>query len=123
VAHAKVQLELERVELATTELNFVVEMDPKNLEALILLGQVSQLPHKLPDGTTGVSKAGLERAELNLQAATAIAPQSAEANFELAKVSQKLGKAEQAAAAWRQLESLAAADPAAKYLLTLREKK
>ena len=51
VAHAKVQVELGRVELATTELNFVVEMDPKNLEALILLGQVSQMPHKLPDGS------------------------------------------------------------------------
>ena len=123
IAHAKVQLELARVEQATSELNFVVEMDPKNLEALILLGQVSQLPHKLPDGTFGVSRASLERAELNLQAATSLAPHNAEANYELARVSQKLGKAEQAAAAWRQLESLAAADPAAKYLLTLREKK
>lgn len=123
LAHAKVQLELARVEQATSELNLVVEMDHKNLEALILLGQVSQLPHKLPDGTTGVSKAGLERAELNLQAATTLAPHNAEANYELAKVSQKLGKAEQAAAAWRQLESLAATDPVAKYLLTLRESK
>lgn len=123
VAHAKVQLELARVDQATTELNFVVEMDPKNLEALILLGQVSQLPHKLPDGTTGVSKASLERAELNLQAATALAPHNAEANFELARVSQKLGKPDQAAAAWRKLEALAATDPAAKYLLTLKEKR
>src|SRR6185436_7767383 len=32
LAHAKVQIELGNVELATTELNFVVEMDPKNLE-------------------------------------------------------------------------------------------
>jgi tetratricopeptide (TPR) repeat protein len=123
VAHAKVQLELERVELATTELNFVVEMDPKNLEALILLGQVSQLPHKLPDGTFGVSRASLERAELNLQAATSLAPHNAEANYELARVSQKLGKAEQAAAAWRQLESLAATDAAAVVLLKMKEHK
>ena len=84
------QVDLGRVEHATTELNFVVEMDPKNLEALILLGQVSQMPHKLPDGTTGVSKASLERAELNLQAATTLAPQNAVAAAELAKVRRTL---------------------------------
>lgn len=92
VAHAKVQIELGRVELATTELNFVVEMDPKNLEALILLGKVSQMPHKLPDGTTGVSRASLERAELNLQAALTLAPGNEEARRELAKVQQELKK-------------------------------
>jgi len=86
VAHAKVQIELGNVELATTELNFVVEMDPKNLEALILLGRVSQMPHKLPDGTVGVSKASLERAELNLQAAAILAPQNEEVKRELAKL-------------------------------------
>jgi len=123
LAHAKVQLELGRVEQATSELNLVVEMDHKNLEALILLGQVSQLPHKLPDGTFGVSRASLERAELNLQAATSLAPHNAEANYELARVSQKLGKAEQAAAAWRQLESLAATDAAAVVLLKWKEHK
>ena len=90
VAHAKVQIELGNVELATTELNFVVEMDPKNLEALILLGRVSQMPHKLPDGTTGVSQASLERAELNLQAAATLAPQNEEAKSELASVRAKL---------------------------------
>jgi Flp pilus assembly protein TadD len=92
VAHAKVQIELGNVELATTELNFVVEMDPKNLEALILLGKVSQMPHKLPDGTTGVSHASLERAELNLQAAATLAPQNAEVQSELANVRGKLAE-------------------------------
>ena len=92
LAHAKVQIELGRVELATTELNFVVEMDPKNLEALILLGKVSQMPHKLPDGTIGVSRASLERAELNLQAATILAPGNEEAKRELARVQQELRK-------------------------------
>lgn len=90
VAHAKLQIELGRVEQATTELNFVVEMDPKNLEALILLGQVSQMPHKLPDGSTGVTKASLERAELNLEAATTLDPQNAVARAELAQVRRKL---------------------------------
>ncbi len=89
VAHAKVQIELGNVELAITELNFVVEMDPKNLEALILLGKVSQLPTKQPDGTIGVSKASLERAELNLEAAATLAPQDAQVKAELAKVREK----------------------------------
>jgi Flp pilus assembly protein TadD len=92
VAHAKVQIELGNVELATTELNFVVEMDPKNLEALILLGKVSQMPHKLPDGTVGITRASLERAELNLQAATTLAPGNEEAQRELAKVQRELRK-------------------------------
>jgi len=86
VAHAKVQVELGRIEQATTELNFVVEMDPKNLEALILLGQVSQMPHKLANGSTGVTRASLERAELNLDAATRLDPQNPVARAELEKV-------------------------------------
>jgi len=90
VAHAKLQIDLGRVELATTELNFVVEMDPKNLEALILLGQVSQMPHKLPDGSTGVTRASLERAVLNLEAATTLDPHNAVAAAELAKVRRTL---------------------------------
>jgi Flp pilus assembly protein TadD len=90
VAHAKLQLELGRIEHATTELNFVVEMEPKNLEALILLGQVSQMPHKLPDGSTGVTRASLERAELNLEAAATLDPKNAVALSELAKVRRTL---------------------------------
>ncbi len=86
VAHAKVQVELGNVESATTELNFVVEMDPKNLEALLLLGKVSQMPTKQPDGSIGVSKASLERAELNLQAAATLAPENAEVKLALEKL-------------------------------------
>jgi Flp pilus assembly protein TadD len=92
VAHAKVQVELGNVELATTELNFVVEMDPKNLEALILLGKVSQMPTKQPDGTVAPSKASLERAELNLEAAATLAPQDAAVKAELAAVRAKLAE-------------------------------
>lgn len=116
VAHAKVQIELGRLEPATTELNLVVEMDPKHLEALILLARVSQMPQQLPDGTTGVSKANLERAELNLQAATTLAPQDAGLKFELAKLYGKLGKREQAIAALKELQALAQTDAAAKKL-------
>ena len=92
LAHAKVQVDLGRVELATTELNLVVEMDPKNLEALVLLGKVSQMPAKQPDGTMGVSKASLERAELNLDAASRLAPENAEVKTELASVRAKLAE-------------------------------
>jgi tetratricopeptide (TPR) repeat protein len=114
LAHAKVEVELGHIEQATTELNFVVEMDPKNLEALILLGQVSQMPSKLPDGVTGVSRASLERAELNLQAATTLAPHNVEANIELARVYGKLGKRAEAIAALKKLEAIAASDATAK---------
>jgi len=90
VAHAKVQIELGNVTHAITELNFVVEMDPKNLEALILLGQVSQMPHQQRDGSTGVTRPDLERAELNLQAATTLDPGNPVAAAELEKVRGKL---------------------------------
>ena len=92
LAHAKVQMDLGHVDLATTELNLVVEMDPKNLEALILLGKVSQMPVKQPDGTTGVAKASLERAELNLDAAARLAPDNPEVKTELAAVRAKLAE-------------------------------
>jgi tetratricopeptide (TPR) repeat protein len=90
VAHAKVQIELGNVTQAITELNFVVEMDPKNLEALLLLGQVSQMPHKQRDGSTGVTRSDLERAELNLQAAATLEPGNPIAAAELEKVRRKL---------------------------------
>ena len=92
LAHAKVQADLGRVDLATTELNLVVEMDPKNLEGLVLLGRVSQMPAKQPDGTMGVSRASLERAELNLEAATKLAPENTEVKAELAAVRAKLAE-------------------------------
>lgn len=92
VGHAKVQLAMGRIDLATTELNFVVEMDPKNFEALLLLGKVSQMPHKQKDGFVGVTKEDLERAELNLEAAATLDPKNAEAQAELAKLREKLGK-------------------------------
>lgn len=92
LAHAKLQIEMGRNELATQELNFVVEMDPRNIEALVLLGRISQQPRKQPDGTTGVSRSDLERAELNLEAAAALAPNDAAIREELAKVRELLGK-------------------------------
>lgn len=92
LAHAKLQIDMGRNELATQELNFVVEMDPRNLEALVLLGKISQQPRAQPDGTTGVSRSDLERAELNLDAAATLAPNDAAIREELAKVRGLLGR-------------------------------
>lgn len=92
LAHAKVQIDLGRIALATNELNFVVEMEPKNLEALVLLGKISQLPREQPDGTKGVTRLDLERAELNLNAASLLAPNDAAIREELAKVRALLAK-------------------------------
>ena len=117
VAHAKVQIMLDRVAPAILELTLVTEMDPKNLEALKLLGKISQQPHQQPDGTTGVTRADLERAELNLEAAAALAPQDAEVQLDLARAQAKLGKRDAALATLRKLQALAATDAAAKALL------
>jgi hypothetical protein len=48
------------------------------------------MPHKLPDGSTGVTRASLERAELNLEAATTLDPKNELARAELAKVRRTL---------------------------------
>jgi tetratricopeptide (TPR) repeat protein len=117
LAHAKVQIELGRIAPAILELTLVTEMEPKNLEALKTLGKISQLPHPQPDGSTGVTKADLERAELNLEAAAALAPQDAEVQLDLAKAQAKLGKHEAALAALKKLQERAATDAAAKALL------
>jgi tetratricopeptide (TPR) repeat protein len=92
LAHAGVQIELGNLGRAIQELTLVTEMDPKNLEALKTLGRISQMPHKQPDGSTAVTKLDLERAELNLEAAAAIAPNDAEVAAELAKVRAALGR-------------------------------
>lgn len=92
LAHAGVQVALGRFEQAVLEYTLVTEMDPKNVEALLALGRVSQQPHKQPDGTMGITKADLERAELNLEAAATIAPKDADIQRELAQVREKLGR-------------------------------
>ena len=96
--------------------NMVVEMDPKNREAPILLGKVSQMPYKQPDGSVGQSKVSQERADLNLNAASALDPGNAEVQFEWAKVAATLGKGEEARAALKNLQRLAATDATAKKL-------
>jgi Flp pilus assembly protein TadD len=102
------RVETGQIEMAIDELNHVIELDPKNLEAKILLGRVSMMPYRQPDGTVGVSRASLERAEMNLESATAAAPGNVEAHRELALAYEKLGKRAEAVKAWTAVRELAA---------------
>ena len=108
VASAQMRVETGQVELAVDELNHVIELEPRNLEAKILLGRVSMMPYRQPDGTVGTPKASLERAELNLEAATRVAPDNVEAQRELALAYEKLGKKAEAVKTWTLVRDLAA---------------
>jgi len=98
--------------MAIDELNHVIELEPKNLQAKILLGRVSMMPYRQPDGTVGVSKASLERAEMNLESAVQSAPDNAEAQRELALAYEKLGKKPEAMKSWIAARELAAKNSA-----------
>ena len=98
--------------MAIDELNHVIELDPKNLQAKILLGRVSMMPYRQPDGTIGISRASLERAEMNLEVAAQTAPNNLEAKRELALAYEKLGKKLEAVSTWTALRDLAAKSPA-----------
>src|SRR5437016_3470393 len=78
IASALTRVETGQIEMAIDELNHVIELEPKNLQAKILLGRVSMMPYRQPDGTVGISKASLERAEMNLESAIQSAPESVE---------------------------------------------
>jgi len=112
IASALTRVETGQIEMAIDELNHVIELEPKNLEAKILLGRVSMMPYRQPDGTVGVSKASLERAEMNLESAVQSAPDNAEAQRELALAYEKLGKKSEAVKSWTAARDLAAKNPA-----------
>ncbi|HET8578428.1 MAG TPA: tetratricopeptide repeat protein [Methylomirabilota bacterium] len=109
--NAKALVEMGQIEAAIDELNHVIELDSKNLEAMLLLGRVSIMPRPLPEGGTGVPKASLERAELNLETAVQLAPDNLQAYHELALVREKLGKKDKAKEAWARVRDLAAGQP------------
>ena len=90
----------------------VIELDPKNLQAKILLGRVSMMPYRQPDGSVGTSRASLERAEMNLESAIQAAPDNLEAQRELALAYEKLGKKPEALKSWTAVRDLAAKDAA-----------
>lgn len=115
IASALTRVDTGQVEMAIDELNHVIELDPKNLEAKILLGRVSMMPYRQPDGTVGVSKLSLERAEMNLEIAVQAAPENLEARRLLAQDYEALGKKEEAVKTWTDLRDLAAKKSDAKF--------
>ncbi len=108
IASALMRVETGQIEIAIDELNHVIELEPKNLQAKIMLGRVSMMPYRQPDGTIGVSRASLQRAEMNLESATVAAPDNAEAQRELAMAYEKLGKRAEAVKTWTVVRALAA---------------
>ena len=112
IASALTRVETGQIEMAIDELNHVIELEPKNLQAKILLGRVSMMPYRQPDGTVGTSRASLERAEMNLESATQAAPDNVEAQRELALAYEKLGKKPEAVKSWTAARELAAKDAA-----------
>jgi len=107
IASALTRVETGQIEMAIDELNHVIELEPKNLQAKILLGRVSMMPYRQPDGTVGISKASLERAEMNLESATQSSPDNVEAQRELALAYEKLGKKAEAIKSWTTAGELA----------------
>jgi len=107
IASALTRVETGQIEMAIDELNHVIELEPKNLQAKILLGRVSMMPYRQPDGTVAVSKASLERAEMNLESAIQAAPDNIEAQRELALAYEKLGKKAEAVKSWTTARELA----------------
>jgi tetratricopeptide (TPR) repeat protein len=108
IASALTRVETGQIEMAIDELNHVIELDPKNLQAKILLGKVSMMPYRQEDGTVGVSKLSLERAQMNLEIAVQAAPDNLEAHQLLAKDYEALGLKDKAVKSWTEVKDLAA---------------
>jgi tetratricopeptide (TPR) repeat protein len=111
LAAAYARLERGEIDKAIAEADQATEVDPGNLEGMILQGRVSMMPRKLPDGSTGVPQASLDRAKLNLEAAVQNAPDNVEARYWLAKLYETLKMPEQALTAWTKVGELAAGKP------------
>lgn len=116
IESAKTRIDTGQVEMAIDELNHVIELDPKNLEAKILLGRVSMMPYRQDNGVVEVSKLSLERAEMNLEIAAEAAPDNLEAGYLLAQVYEKLGEKDKALKAWMRLRSIATKKPDQKFV-------
>jgi tetratricopeptide (TPR) repeat protein len=111
LASAYARLERGEIDKAVAEADQATEVDPGNLEGMILQGRVSMMPRRLPDGTTGVPPVSLDRAKLSLEAAVQKAPDNVEARYWLAKLYETLKLPEQALAAWTRLSELSAGKP------------
>jgi tetratricopeptide (TPR) repeat protein len=111
VENARALVETGRIEDAIEQLNHVIELDGRHREAMLLLGRVSLMPRPLPGGGTGVPRESVERAELNFETAVELAPDDVQAQADLARVRDRLGKADRARQAWTRVRELAGARP------------
>ena len=105
-------LEQGKYDAALPELQQAVEQNKDSIDARVALGRVSMMPYRQSDGTVGISKASLERAEMNLESAIQGAPDNIEAQRELALAYEKLGKQADAVKSWTAVRDLAAKDAA-----------
>ena len=117
VASALVRVELGQIDEAVEELVHAIELDPENVTALVHLGRVSRMPRPPPKSGAETAlgrfvnpdpQAGYERAELNLSRAVELAPDNVEANYELAKTYEVMGKRDKAVASWKRVRALVA---------------
>lgn len=120
IENALTRLELGEIDSAIEELNHAIELDPENIRALVLLGRVSRMPRPPPERGVEAAlgrfvnpdpRAGLERAELNLETAVSLAPDNIEANVELARTYEDFGKRDKAITAWTKVRDLVANKP------------
>ena len=111
LASALAYLDRGDVEKASGEADQATEVDPGNLAGMILQGRVSMLPRRLPDGSTGVPQAILDRARLNLETAVQKAPDNVEARYWLARLYDQIGEKDRALAAWTKAGELAGTKP------------
>lgn len=120
IESALVRVELGQIDIAVEELVHAIEIDPENVTALVHLGRVSRMPRPPPKRGAEAAlgrfvnpdpRAGYERAELNLSQAVELAPDNVEANYELAKTYEVMGKRDKAVASWKKVHELVANRP------------
>jgi tetratricopeptide (TPR) repeat protein len=111
LAAAHARLDRGEIDKAIADADQATEVDPGNIEGMILQGRVSMMARKLPDGSTGVPQVSLDRARLNLEAAVQKAPDSVAARYWLARLYEILKMPEPALAAWTKAGELAADKP------------
>ncbi len=111
LASARLRMEAGQVDAAVADLDQVTELDPGNVEGMLLQAQASLTPRPLPGGGMGVPPASLERAMLNLVAVERRAFDNVQAQYWLAKLNENAGRKDQAREAWIRARDLTAGKP------------
>jgi tetratricopeptide (TPR) repeat protein len=111
LASARLRMALGQVAGAVADIDQVTELDPGNLEGMLLQGEASMMPQKQPDGSMGVGQVSLDRARLNLETVAQKTPDNIEAQYWLAKLYEKIGQKDKAIAAWEKVGELAKGKP------------